>query len=187
MFVFSRLILLAGALGLAVGAAAAGPGAAELSLDRASVRALIAAATEEPIELELPGIGPLTVRAGPPARLDFVEGGIETTLPLELTGPDFKTSLSLRYVPFVDPLYGDVMLRCELATSEERLPVDVGLARFFEPIVLPRRVDWNLPVDHGVELSVRGYVQGVEVLDDRLVVRLGLAIESKQHAREQGP
>ena len=81
-------------------------GAAELSLDRSAVADLLAAATPSSLEVEPAGRGKITIELGEPHGTDFVDGAVQTTLPIRIARSGPEVELVLRYVPDFEPLYG---------------------------------------------------------------------------------
>jgi hypothetical protein len=176
MRLIARLMLTACfvlALGVApaLGAAAS---AGELTLDRSAVRELIALALPEPWELELPGMGTVTLRLDAPDEVHFREGGVEAELPLKLSGLGHELLLHVRFVPSVEPISGVVRLEPESIVPDLALPFEIDLRAWVPTVDLPRRLDWELELSGGKKTRVTCFVQGLTVEDKRLRVDLGL-------------
>ena len=140
------LFLLLLGVGSTVHAAAS---AGELTLDRSAVRELIALALPEPWNLELPGMGTVTLRLEAPDEVRFHEGGVETELPLKLSGLGHELLLHVRFVPSVEPLSGVVRLEPESIVPDLALPFEIDLRAWVPTIDLPRRLDWELELSGG--------------------------------------
>jgi len=158
-----------------VSAAWCGPAAGELTLDRAAVRELIALALPEPMELDLPGLGAVSLQIDAPSEVRFHEGGVETSLTLRVSVIDTPLELHARYVPAVEPLSGTVRLEPESLVPALALPFDLDLAAWVGPVALPRRLDWTLELASGRTSRVTCFVQGLTVEPDRLRIDLGLS------------
>jgi len=174
-------ILLAGVATTAVPLAmppTAGPGTAELHLDRASVARLVAAAVPEPFELPLAGFGVVRVEPGPPRDVRFRDGAVEVSLSVRLPRQGIEAPLSLRYRPEIDPLYGVARLVAEKALLDVP-PLQIDLAPWVGSLPLPRVASWELELDGGAELAVRAYLQDVRVEEERLVLLLGLRLAGR--------
>ena len=153
-----------------------GRGAAELSLDAASVLAIVQAALPETVTVILPGAGSAEVRITPPATVRFADGGVESDLRLALPVIGWSSRVRVRYVPDVRPDDGIVRLAAESAEPDVYLPVSLDLAPLLPPADLPRTVSWTLEGPDGRSFPLRCDVQGVHVGDDRLVIELGVAV-----------
>jgi hypothetical protein len=154
----------------------AGPAAAELSLDRAAVRELLRAALPDPVRVELTGLGSATLRLLAPARVEFSEGGIEATFPLEIEEAGWRTPVAVRLVPRVDPLDGTVRLVPESVRPELALPIDIDLSAWIAALELPRRFDWPLGLREKQGIEVTCFLQRMTVQDERVVLELGLSL-----------
>lgn len=152
----------------------AGVGAAELTLDRGAVAALVEAALPEPLELSAPGIGRVTLEVFAPKKLLFVDGGVQVTFPLLVPEIDWSTRIDVRYEPEIEPLTGTVRLVSVSAVPDLPLPFRVDLAPWLGAIDLPRRLDWELELSEGHKLDVICFVQGLRVGPERLHIELGL-------------
>jgi len=164
--------------------ALAARGAAELSLDRPTTTALIAATVAGELRLELPPLGTVVVQVDPPRSVTFRDGGIETTLAVRLVDPAFETGLDVRLVPVVDELTGEIRLECVEAHPSPGSVLPIELAALVRPMALPRRIAWTIEIERNVTLWADCYVQGIEIADDRLVLRLGLALERRAEPAE---
>jgi len=149
-------------------------GAAELSLDRGAVRALLAAAVARPLTVPVASWGAVTIRVAPPASVQFIDGGVEANLELTLQELELSVGVHVRYEPQVNPMDGIVGLAATAATPEMILPVEIDLASLLPAADLPRRLSWKLNGPGGQSIPVQALIQGVVVGDDRLVVQLGL-------------
>jgi hypothetical protein len=154
--------------------AEAGRGAAELSLDRAAVHGLLAAALPGPIPVALPGGSTVEIELTAPRQLTFQDGGVEAVVPIRFGGSAFRTDLVVRYVPDVEPLAGTVRLVAERVEPVVPLPFRVDLSSLLDPVSLPRRLDWKLELANGASIDVSCFVHAVEVGEERLIVELGL-------------
>jgi hypothetical protein len=156
--------------------AVAGQGTAELALDRAAVRELLVVALPPPRVLDLPGAGRATLRLVPPRHVDFRDGGIDLTLDVELVEADWSTSVALRLVPRIDPLTGIVSLVPE-KLDLPALPFDLDIAAWLQRFELPRTLGGVVELRDDAQVEMSGFLQGVTVRDDRLVLDLGLMLE----------
>jgi len=170
-FRFAALALFLFALAPGLRAAAS---AGELTLDRSAVRELVTLALPEPWQVELPGFGTITLQFDAPGEVRFHEGGVETKLPVKLTGLDREFLLHVRYVPSVEPLSGIVRLEAESIVPDLALPFEVDLHAWVPTVDLPRRLDWELELAGGKTTRVTCFVQGLTVEEKRLRVDLGL-------------
>jgi len=168
------LLVAALALALPCGPAHGGGGVGELSLDRAAITGLLEAALPSPATIDLPGLPELTVRVESPRGLELVDGGVETTLTLSLEELEWSGRLRARYVAEVARPQGTVTLRPESVIPEIPLPVSLELSRFLPEVPLPRALSWTVEGPAGRPLELTCLVQGVEVGEERLVVRFGL-------------
>lgn len=160
--------------------AAAGRGAAELYLDRTAVKDLLAAALPEPWVIDVPGVGRATLRLCPPRRVEFRDGGIDLTLPLELVEAGWSTDLAVRLVPDIEPLTGQVRLMPESVEPEASLRFPIDLANWTKAFELPRRLAGFLPIRKDAGLEVGCFLQGMTVTDERLVLELGLSLGAER-------
>jgi hypothetical protein len=149
-------------------------GVAELTLDRQSVRALVAAGLPEPLRLEAAGLGTLTLKVQRPDRVDFVEGGINVLARLDLVEAGLSVDLLARYLPRSDPHSGVFRFVPDSVVPDAALPVEIDLAGWLGPIELPRRFEWELELESGRRMPVTCFLQGLEIREDRLELRLGL-------------
>jgi len=156
------------------GAVHGGGGAGELSLDRAAITGLLESALPTPTRIDLPGLPELTVRIDAPRGVEFVDGGVETTLTLSLEEISWHGSLRVRYVSEVVRPEGIVTLRAESVTPELPIPVSLDLKRFLPDVPLPRSLRWTVEGPAGRPLELTCLVQSVEVGEERLVVKFGL-------------
>ena len=154
--------------------AAAGNGAAELSLDRGAILGMLEAVLPPPATVSLPGLPELTVRIERPRDLQFTDGGVEATLSVALDELGYTGSLRVRYVPEVLRPEGIVTLRAVSAIPESPVPVTLDLARFLPEVPLPRAMSWTVDGPGGGAVELTCLVQGVEVGEHRLVVQLGV-------------
>lgn len=157
--------------------AAAAGGVGELSLDRAAVSALVAVAVEGSHDVELPGVGAVSIAIDRPRRLEFRDGGVEAELPVRVEAIDLTFAFHVRYVPQVEPKSGNVALRAETVRPVPRLPLPVDLSELLPPVSLPRRLDWELDLPDGNRADVTCFVQSLVVDEDRLIVGLGLVLD----------
>lgn len=165
------VVLLLIALAPGVHAAAS---AGELTLDRSAVRELVVLALPEPWTIEIPGIGAVTLQIDAPDEIQFRDGGVETDLPVRLSGFDRGLLLHVRYIPSVEPLSGVVRLEPESIVPEVALPFEVDLQGWVPTVDLPRRLDWELELAGGRKTRITCFVQGLTVEERRLRVDLGL-------------
>ena len=168
----SVLVLAATAAWLTGGTALAG-GVAELRLDAGAVAELLGAALPEPMDVDLPGLGPVSAGLGPVGPTAFVDGAIEAEIMLEVEPVGFASSVRLRFVPQVERRTGTARLVPDSARLPA-LPFDIDLAEWVRPAELPRSVRWELEMPGGDPLEVLCFVQGLEVEADRLRIDLGL-------------
>jgi hypothetical protein len=168
------ILVTAVALAVPAGMVHGGGGIGELSLDRAAIRELLDSALPAPATIDLPGLPELTVRIGSPRTPDLVEGGVETVLTLTLEELSWSGALRARYVAEVTRPEGIVTLRPESVIPELPLPVSLELGRFLPEVPLPRSLSWTVEGPTGRPLELTCLVQGVEVDDERLVVKFGL-------------
>ncbi|MCP3982493.1 MAG: hypothetical protein GY716_24595 [bacterium] len=153
--------------------AVASAGVAELQLDREAVRRLVALSLPAPLQLEFPLAGAVSVSVDEPRTVRFVDGGVEVPLQVRLQPIDRVVGIEARFVPQKDPLSGVMRLVPESVRPSARLPSTIDLAQWIGSVELPRRLDWDLALEGG-ETRVTCYVQGLEVGDERLQIRLGL-------------
>jgi len=147
-------------------------GIGELALDRGAITDLVAAAMPEPVT-----IGPVTLTAGRPTPVDFIEGGVETSVPVRVDELGWKGVVDLRYEPRVRPENGGVHLAAVRVRPRVPLPVEFDLSRWAPLVELPRRLEWDLPLAGGASVRVICFVQGLEIDDERLRVELGLVTQ----------
>ncbi len=158
----------------------AGRGAVELLLDRAAVAGLIEVSLPEPFRLALPGSSDLTLSVGAPQSVVFEDGGVEARIPLELEELGWTVSLSVRYVPAVEPVSGIVRLVPETAEPDTGLPFRFDFGRWLGPVDLPRRLDWALELNGGKEVDLTCFVQGLNVRENRLEVELSIVMPDRE-------
>jgi hypothetical protein len=152
----------------------AGAGVAELTLDRSAVAALVEAALPEPLSIDPPGFGALTLRLEGPRRVEFVDGGVEIVLQLSVGEMERSLDLLARYEPRVEPRNGVVRLVPVSLVTEPALPFDPDLSAWLGSVSLPRRFEWELEIESDQTVEVIGYLQGVVIEDDRLRLELSL-------------
>jgi hypothetical protein len=169
----SCLAILLVLTGLSVPARA--QGVAELSLDRAAVRDLLAAAVSQPVSVDVQGWGVITLEVTPPDTVQFTGGGVEADLSIRLVEQDLSLGLHVRYEPQVDRKDGTVSLAAVEATPDSPLPVPVDLAPLLPAANLPRRLTWSLDGPGGKPIPIQALVQGIVIDSERLVVQLGLS------------
>ena len=151
-------------------------GAAELSLDRAGVRDLLAAVLAEPIEIRGAAGARWTLAIRPPRRVDFADGGIEARLQVELPGIRQAVPFDVRYRPAeldAEGHLGFVAERAEPVGAWGSLP---DLAKLLPAVALPRRLGGDLALGSAGGVGWTSFVQGVRVEPERLVLLLGLQI-----------
>ena len=68
-------------------------GAAELTLDRGAVVGLVEAALPGPLELDVPGLGSLTIVVSSPMKLRFTDGAVEAGFDLTVAEIDWTTRI----------------------------------------------------------------------------------------------
>ncbi len=160
---------------LPAGAAAArgGSGAGELALDRGAVAALVDLQLADVLARGIPAAGAAGLRLGREGPVEFRDGGIEFRVRVELPVAGVSTVLPVRYRPRVDPDRGTVLLVPEVPRDAAgTLPVDP--ARLLPVLALPRLLDREVPGGPTGRARVTLAVQGVEVRDDRVVLRFGV-------------
>jgi hypothetical protein len=160
------------ALSVWVPTALAGGGAGELSLDRAAVRSLLVAELPAPVKVELPALGPVTVKLLPPDTVSFESDAVEVSLGILLVEPGLKASARFRLRPQVDSKADIVRLTTVQARGEGVLAAFPDLAMLLPPIDLPRTFDWVLMGQAGARTPVATRVESVEVQKDRVVIKL---------------
>ena len=169
--------VLAAVAGLA--STVAGVGTAELTLDRSAVAGLVEAALPDPYELSVPGLGQVSIEVFAPKELRFVDGGVETIVPVRIAAIDWSTQINVRYEPDVEPLMGTVRLLPVSAVPDLPLPFRIDLAPWLGAVDLPRRLDWELELREGHTLDVICFVQALRVGQERLHIELGLKSRSR--------
>ena len=162
-------------------------GVAELSLDRAAVRDLLAAAVSRPVPVDVQGWGVITLEVTPPATVQFTGGGVEADLSIRLVEQDLSLGLHVRYEPQVDRKDGTVSLTAVEATPDSPLPVPVDLAPLLPAASLPRRLTWSLDGPGGKPIPIQALVQGIVIDSERLVVQLGLSSRAASTPGGQAP
>ncbi len=149
-------------------------GAAELTLDRGAVVGLVEAALPGPLELDVPGLGSLTIVVSSPAKLRFTDGAVEAGFDLTVAEIDWTTRIDVRLVPDVERFSGVVRLVPESVVPRTSLPFRLDLAGWFGSIDLPRRIDWEMQLTGGEPVTVSCFVHGLRVGEERLHIELGL-------------
>ena len=168
-----------------VAPAASLAGALELSLDRQAVAELIKAGIPGPIPVAIPGVGGATVVLEAPDTVAFNGGGLEAQIGVLVRELGFRGRISLRYVPHIDEEQGLVQLKPVRAKADGALAVLPDLAPMLPPVSVPRGFDRVLHPQGGVPTMVSVRVHGVEITDDRLVVKLGLS--TRRRAEKPAP
>jgi hypothetical protein len=170
-------LALAASFPAAIPSYAAESGTGELSFDRPAITALIRGGMPGALNLPIPGVGNATLRLRPPGRVDFREGGIETTIGFTLAELRLSGALHLRYVPESDPETGTVSLVAESAVPQEPVSLPIDLAPFLPPARIPPAFQWRLggPADNPGTLTV--YVRELRVEKDRLVIAFHLVTD----------
>ncbi|MBP7148704.1 MAG: hypothetical protein KBD01_14295 [Acidobacteria bacterium] len=153
------------------------PGAGELSLDRGAVTALLQANIPPPATIRMPPLGQVTLRLEAPEPVVFSKGGLETRIAVRIPEVGMSGDLAVRYLPVVDSEAGIVRLKPVKATPLGALGTLPDLAGFLAPVELPRTFDWIAAGRAGRRTRMTVNVQGVEVTDERLVVKLGLVAQ----------
>jgi hypothetical protein len=156
-------------------------GVGELALDRNAVTSLIRAGMPDSIPVELPGLGTVQLVLSSPSPVEFTDGGVE--IPVGFSVPDvgLAGTLRIRYVPRVDRVEGFVGLSAESAVAEAPVRLPFDLSHFLPDVELPPELAWRTEDEAGTGLRLVVRPQGLEIDDDRMTVRFGLA------ARREGP
>jgi hypothetical protein len=164
--------------------ARAGQGAAELNLDRAAVLGILNGVLARSTQIDVAGWGPVALRLRPATRVEFSEGRIVAVFALAVSRPDLETSILVRLAPEIDPVDGSLRFLPVELRPEPPLPFELDVAKWADAFVVPRRFDWSLAGGPGPGANIVGFVQGVKVEDERLVLNLGLSFrETSAHAR----
>ena len=122
-------------------ASASSRGAGELSLDRSSVVTLLEAGMPRSVPVSLGTLGEITLELEPPSWVDFIEGGVEAAVQVNVEAIEYSSLVHVRYVPAVDRLSGVIHLEAESARPETVLPWRIDLAHLLPPVSLPRGLD----------------------------------------------
>ena len=136
--------------------------------------ALLRAGTPAALEVVIPSLGTVSVRLEPPARIVFLDGGIQGTWTVAFPAIGYISPVEVRLVPAVDPLHGTVRLDPEWAVPEAFPPGAVDLVPLLPSLELPRTLQGEVPGLADPAPQVRFHLQGLEVREDRLVIQFGL-------------
>lgn len=163
---------------IAVGSSAT-PGAAsagEIALDADAIRRLLDVATPRTIPVRIPVMGTTEVSLTPPDRVRFVDGGVECRVRVEVDAIGTGSTISVRYVPGIDPESGAVRLRAQRAVAETPLGIPIELASVLPAVDLPRKMSWRVELDRPgvIEMMPRR----VRVERSRIVLEFELAARS---------
>ncbi len=170
---FAGLVLVPLALVLSPVPAAAGAGAGELSLDRGAVGALVDLQLAEVVRRGIPGAALAGFRLRREGPVDFRDGGIDLRVRVEIPVAGISVVLPVRYRPRVDRESGTVRLVPEVAREGAgTLPLDP--ATFLPELALPRLFRQELPGGPTGRTRLTLSVQGLDVRDDRVVLRFGV-------------
>jgi len=170
---FTGVVLLPLALFLAPVPAVAGTGAGELSLDRGAVAALVDLQLAEVVRSGVPGAALAGVRLGREGPVDFRDGGIDLRVRVEVPVAGVSVVLPVRYRPRVDRQSGTVRLVPEVSREGTgTLPLDP--ATFLPELALPRLLQQEIPGGPTGRTRLTLSVQGLDVRDDRVVLRFGV-------------
>lgn len=148
-------------------------GAAELSVDRATVRHWLTEALSEPIQVELP-VGTIELRLSPPKEVRFVDGGIEARLAMEPTRALGSAELSVRYETHLDRRTGTLRFLPTTARLQPEPPLLGDLSRWMPPMALPRRLSGEFELGEGRVVALTAFVHRVRIDEERLRLELGL-------------
>lgn len=161
---------------LATLATPASTGVGEVSLDRAAVQSLLEAALSEPVEVNVRGLGPVSVRFGKPRALDFIDGGIESELSCTLEQLGLTLDLHVRFVPVLDRELGEFHIAAESVVPAVPVPVTINFATLVPKTPIPRRFAGKTTLPNGAVVDVEMFAQGVSVGEGRFVVEFGLKV-----------
>jgi len=168
------------ALLLSLFALPATAGAIELSLDRGAVRSLVGAVASGRIEMKAPALGDVAIVVGAPGPVAFREGGVEVELPLALEPLNLRVTATVRLEPQLERSTGIVRLVARELVLGGALPLKLDTAAVVPPVELPRRVGGTFAGPRDVTLELDGFVHGVRVEDERVVVELGLRVRARE-------
>jgi hypothetical protein len=169
--------------------ALAGDGMAEVLLDRGAVGALVAVHFPVGTEVAVPGLGKLYVRFVPPETIDFVEGAVQARVGIRVVEMGVGGSALCRFVPEVYSGGAIVRLRVTSAVPDGPLAGLPNLAGLIPPIDVPAGYAWVAPDRRGGQTAFGLKIQAINVLKDRLQLKLGLTTNpaSRRAARQEGP
>lgn len=175
------------ALGFLAGWGQAGPGLGELSLDREAVTALLQAHLPGTVGVPVPGLGkvPLKLRAGSPVF--FRNKGLETEIVLELAEAGISGRLALRFIPFLDRDKGILVFRPVSARPSGGLAGLPDLAPLLPPLEFPRLFEWLAPGTSAGRQTISVSLEGIDIGEDRLLLKLGLAARGAGGAGKKPP
>jgi hypothetical protein len=166
------------ALLLSVLAPAATAGAIELSLDRTAVRSLVGAVASGRFEMAAPGLGEVALVVGAPGAVAFRDGGVEVELPLGVEPLGLRVSATVRLEPEIQRSTGIVRLVARELVLGDSLPLKLDAAAIVPPVELPRRIGGTFAGPREVQVELDGFVHAVRVEDERVVVELGLRVQT---------
>jgi hypothetical protein len=167
-------ILIAGLLLVQWSATLAASGSGEVSLDRTAVQELFSAVLPRTESIVLGGLVEFDLTLQEIGDLRFGDGWIEGRLEICIDPPAACGAVRVRYHPEVEPITGTLRLVARTARPVAPLRFDFDLAPRLPPIDLPRRLDWELPMEHGAAVQLTCFVQGLSIDEDR--IRLELSI-----------
>lgn len=154
--------------------AKAGPGVGELSLDREAVTALLQAHLPGTVGIPVPGLGKVPLKLKAKSPVFFRNKGLETDITLELPEAGLSGSLALRFLPALDRDKGVLVFRAVSARPSGDLAGLPDLASFLPPLEFPRLFEWLAPVQSGPRRTISVSLEGIDIREDRLWLRLGL-------------
>jgi hypothetical protein len=115
----------------------------------------------------------LTLETGPVRSVELASGVVEALVSVRIRELDLADDVRLRFVPEIERKTGTARLAPQEAHLSG-LPLEFDLSPWLPPAELPRSVEWDLELGGERPLSVRCYVQGIAVEEDRLRIELGL-------------
>lgn len=168
------IVLLLLAFGAAPPTVRAATGAAELSIDRATVGSWIGLAVEDPVVAELPGLGSVEIRLTAPSRVRFVDGGVEGRLAVAVPTLGWRGEVDLRFEPRIERRAGTVRFVATSARLVGPSPPAVDLARWIPAIPLPRSLGGDIELAGGRRLPLHAWVHGLRIDEQRVYLKLGI-------------